>query len=599
MRRSLICSLFCILFVFSNAQSFPNPYPQGYFRWPVNLRPEIVANMGELRPNHWHMGLDVRTGGHENEPVYAAADGYISYIGIRPSSFGRFLIINHPNGLSTLYAHLNEFAPAIEQWVTAQQYSSGSWTQEIRTDSSLFPVRKGDFISYSGNTGGSQGPHVHFEIRSTQTDECLNPLLFGFDLTDQQPPVLQQLAIYDRSQSIYSAGRPQAFTLKSTDSGYIIPRVPVVKISNPVIGLGLRAYDRLNGSTNRDGIYSAMVWMDDEFVTGFILDSINYDETRYYNAHVDYRNHYKGGVEYQLLSPLPNDQSGVYRNKGDGLIRLTDTLVHSVYMEVMDAAGNRSLFNFRIRFNPGPEKPTPQVDEQFIPGQAKTLTRGGFELELYKDNLYDTVNVYYNNIRAIPGAVSGSYTVNDESIPLHGTLKVSIRPEIIIAEEQRDRMVIKRKGGRSDEIRKAEWENDRVTANLGDFGTFTAYADNLPPVIKAPGTGDTIDLSRSSRLLFTPTDASGIKNFKALVDGEWIRFTNDKGRTWIYRFDERVPYGVHELMVQVEDIAGNITEKTWWFRRNPYTPPPPRKKISKKSKSKKTAAKKPVKKKRK
>lgn len=136
---------------------------------------ELSANFGELRPNHWHMGLDIRTKQRENLPVYAAAQGYIAKIGIRPQSFGRFIIINHPNGLSTLYGHLNDFYPDLEKYVTEQQYKQESWAMELELTKEKFPVSKGQFIAYSGNTGGSQGPHLHFEIFDTKTTKRINP----------------------------------------------------------------------------------------------------------------------------------------------------------------------------------------------------------------------------------------------------------------------------------------------------------------------------------------------------------------------------------------------------------------------------------------
>jgi murein DD-endopeptidase MepM/ murein hydrolase activator NlpD len=186
-----------VLIIFSiHLQAQPPSYSKNYFRNPLALPMELAANFGELRPNHWHMGLDIRTNQKENQPVYAAAEGYIAFAGIRPQSFGRFIIINHPNGLSTLYAHLNDFYPLLEKYVTDQQYRQESWAVELDIPKEKFPVGKGQFIAYSGNTGGSQGPHLHFEIFETKTEKRLNPLLFGFSVQDNVPPNLVKLALY-------------------------------------------------------------------------------------------------------------------------------------------------------------------------------------------------------------------------------------------------------------------------------------------------------------------------------------------------------------------------------------------------------------------
>ena len=180
-----------------------DPYPQGYFRNPLSIPMSLSGNFGELRPNHYHMGLDLKTNKVQNLSVFAAADGYISRIKIEPGGFGRAIYINHPNGYTSLYAHLNNFFPALEQYVKQKQYSAQSWNIYLEIPPDLFPVKKGNFIAYSGTTGGSQAPHVHFEIRKTDVDVNLNPLLFGFPIPDKTSPTLPRLAIYDRSKSLY------------------------------------------------------------------------------------------------------------------------------------------------------------------------------------------------------------------------------------------------------------------------------------------------------------------------------------------------------------------------------------------------------------
>src|SRR6476619_7844837 len=211
---------FCFLSVTCAAQFFSaKNYPQNYFGWPVEAKIALAANFGELRPNHYHMGLDCRTDQVRNRPIKAAADGYIAHIRIDASGFGRAIYINHPNGLTTLYGHLNDFYPALEKYVKEQQYKLESWEVFLDIPPGLFPVTKRQFIAYSGNTGGSQGPHMHFEIRDTKTDKVLNPLLFDLPIKDDVPPTILRLAIYDRCLSTYNQN-PQLLSLKKVNGIY-------------------------------------------------------------------------------------------------------------------------------------------------------------------------------------------------------------------------------------------------------------------------------------------------------------------------------------------------------------------------------------------
>lgn len=591
-KTGLLIFTLCLLFQLQAQIPVPK-YPNGYFRWPTNLATEIVANMGELRPNHWHMGLDVRTNQVVNQLVYAAADGYVAYAGIRPLSFGRFLIINHPNGLSTLYAHLNDFNPEIEAWVTAQQYKQQSWASELKIPSNLFPVKKGTFIAYSGTTGGSQGPHVHFEIMDTKSEKRLNPMLFGMPLTDNTPPVMSRIALYNRSKSVYEQS-PLFFALKNTDSGYILPKIPVLKTGFRKNSFAIQCFDRINGSSNQDGIYAATLYADNTPVVRFVIDSIGYEETRYMNAQIDYKYRSAGGTFIQHLSKMPGDNSGVYHPlSGNGVLTLTDTLQHPIRIELRDAYGNTSVLNFLLQYDEAMAAnvipATPQ--QQFLPAEVNVLERPDFELYMPEGCLYDAVNVRYFRSNSLAG-VTALHQLNDQSVPIQEPFTVRLKPDKIIPDNARDRVVIRR-SGKTGSVEKAVWQGGWLMARFRDFGSFQAFTDLQPPTVNELGKGDTVNLSAASRIVFTPADNFGVAGFRAELNGEWLRFTNDKGRSWIYNFDERVPYGVYNLKVTVTDIAGNTTVKEWWFKRSEYTPPPPRKKATKKTSSKKASAKKP------
>jgi len=576
---------------------------------------ELSANFGELRPSHWHMGLDIRTDAKENYPVYAAAEGFISHIGIRPQSFGRFIIINHPNGLSTLYAHLNDFYPALEEYVMARQYEKENWAVELDFTKEQFAVTKGAFIAYSGNTGGSQGPHLHFEIFDTKTQKRLNPLLFNFPLKDNVPPTLVKLAVYDRSRPLYEQ-TPQFFNLKSTESGYIIPKIPVLKTGLKKISFGIQAYDRLSGSNNPNGIYSAKLYVDDEPQIAFVLDSIDYDETVYMNAHVDYKLQYNGSAFIQHLSQLPGDHGTVYKKiKGDGVTALHDTIRHAISIEIKDAAGNASRLSFFIQHENSLAADDVRLNRAavFVPGKVNVLEKPGFELYLPEKSLYDSASpVYYVTGSSSPYSFSDIHHAGDASVPLHEDAIVRIKLKKPVPAEWQDKLLIQRSDRKGSNIRKAVWQEQWLSAKFGDFGSFQILADVLPPQVNELGKGDTVNLSAATRIVFTPTDNFGVKKFRAelyscpadtsgfvcppdsLLPYKWLRFTNNKSRNWIYRFDERCPYGVHRLKVTAEDWAGNTTTKEWWFKRNPYTPQPPKKKVIKKANEK---AKKAVKKK--
>jgi hypothetical protein len=556
-RRILV--LLTLIFVLTRLSA--QNYPQNYFRNPLNIPMQLVANFGEIRANHWHMGLDIRTQQKVNLPVYAAADGYISRVSVEPGGFGQAIYITHPNGYTTLYGHLNAFLPALASYVKQQQYAQQSWRINLTLPEKLFPVSKGDLIGLSGSTGASEGPHVHFEIRDSKTENCLNPLLFRFPIADAVPPTLLRLALYDRNRSTYLQA-PQLLALRKTGAVYTI-NSSAIRVGSNSVSFAVGAVDRLSGTNNPNGIYSARISMDGTLVSGFALDDISYNDTRYINAQLDLPYKTRGGSSLQHISPLPGARDVVYRNGyGDGIVRLADTLIHTINIEVRDANGNTSAIRFALQYDPSIPRPVlPRPDEKFLPNNVNVFERENFELFTSEQSIYDTLAIAYNaSGNGAQSAVSPVFTFLSNAFPVHDSVMVRIKPTDNVPAELRDRVVIKNVSGTRTYVQKARWQNGWYASRFRQFGTYQAFADNEPPTVNAPPS----NLSRASRIVFIPKDNfNTIRDLRVELDGQWLRFSNDKGKAWIYSFDEKFPRGEHELKVTVVDEAGNTTVKTW------------------------------------
>jgi hypothetical protein len=570
MKAALFCFLFAAVSLGQNLP--PVNYPKGYFTWPVDARIGLAANFGELRPNHYHMGLDCRTDQRENRPVLAAADGYIARIKIEPFGFGRCIYINHPNGLTTLYAHLNEFYPALESYVTTQQYQQQNWAVSLDVPVGLLSVKKGQFIANSGNTGGSQGPHLHFEIRDTKSDKVLNPLLFGLPVADNIAPDILRLAVYNRNLSTYEQS-PRFYPLKKVNGIYTLP-AGVLPVNSDAVSFAITAYDRYTGSTSRNGIYQAQLYEDETPVCAFRLDSISYDETRYLNAHIDYKLRNTGGSYVQHLSRMPGYPQMVYKDiSGDGVIKLQDGRLHDIKIQVSDAAGNISLLQFSVQrmstaLPAVAVLPLPFSAGDFRPGMINVFENRNISFYLPETALYDSIRFQYRE--TIPAKGNTIYQLHNGNVPVHGLFPVSIHEPGAM---RPDKVVMYRYWQDKSDFKKAfpvtrGGERNWFTASFRSFGNFQLLEDTIPPSIMPIGIREGMNTAKLNRIAFVIKDnTEELENFSAFLDGKWLRFSNDKGATFIYKFDEHCPPGSHELVISVEDCVGNISVRTYHFTR--------------------------------
>ncbi|MDQ0108067.1 murein DD-endopeptidase MepM/ murein hydrolase activator NlpD [Chitinophaga terrae (ex Kim and Jung 2007)] len=559
-----VIGLFCLLPQLLQAQSIPvKDYPQGYFRNPLNVPIELAGNFGELRPNHFHSGLDIKTQQRENLPVHAAADGYVSRIGVSHTGFGNVLYITHPNGYTTVYAHLNSFFPALQQYVKKQQYQAESWATDIKIPPGAFPVKKGDFVAYSGNTGGSAGPHLHFEIRNTETEKPLNGLLFGFNIADTHAPDVYRIALYDRDRSIYEQ-QPITLPVKKVSGEYVTTN-PVIKINAAKVGFGINAIDRMN-SGNIYGIYEVTMLDNGKPNIDFQLDNIGYDETRYLNAHIDYKIKKGGGPYYQLLFSLPGNQLSIYNDlNGDGSVDLTDGQVHHITLQVKDAYGNTSVVKFGVQQG-GPEAPATPCANTMYADSRNIFENNQVEFYLDEAALYDEICFRYKELPAESAKyVSNVYQLHNALIPVHSFFNVLLKPTRNIPEGLQSKVVMVREGQGSN-ASGTTLENGWYRGSFRDFGNFHLEIDTVAPKVTPLAVKPGANLAKASKLSFAMSDASGIKEYRAELDGKWLMFSR-KGNILTYTFDEHCGPGSHVLVMKVTDIAGNVGSYRLTFKR--------------------------------
>lgn len=569
--RAVVWMIGLVSYFSVNAQpSGRNEYPKEYFRNPLAVAMDLSGNFGELRPNHYHMGLDLKTLQRENLPVYAAAEGYIARVKIEPGGFGRAIYINHPNGFTTLYAHLNNFAPALEAYIKREQYRLEEWRIFIEIPPDLFPVKKGEFIAFSGNTGGSQAPHLHFEIRRTADDVNVNPLLFGFPLKDNTSPRILRIAVYDRTKSTYEQS-PRIIPLKTTGNARYTTTLPVITVNTASVSFGISAYDTHTGSSNLNGIFESTLSVDEDPVISFQMDGISYNDTRYLNAHIDYKTRTTATTYIQHLSDLPGYINSIYtRHSGDGVLDISDGRIYNVRIEVRDAYGNTATATTKVQYiRPPSIVPRMSTDKMFYPLMVDGFESEDCEFYIGERSLYDSAHIRYSKTSSpIPQVLSAVHAIGASHIPLQESFLIRIRPDESLTDEQQQRTVVQWYSGSRKDVQKAEWQNGWAAARFRDFGFYQLVVDEIPPVIVPVGFTDGSNLSKATRIAFMITDnLDKFKNVRAELDGNWLRFTNDKGRTFIYRFDEKCLTGQHELKISAEDEAGNIAVKVFKFTR--------------------------------
>jgi hypothetical protein len=369
-----------------------NSYPKGYFMFPVNPgQPGSLAGvLGDLRTNHFHGGLDIRTQQRIGLPIYAAADGYVYKIAVQTTGYGKVIYLRHPNGMTTVYGHLDTFNAELGAYVRGEQYKRESFEIELYPDSTMFRVKKGSVIARSGNTGSSAGPHLHFEIRDSR-DNNLNPLLFGFsEIKDTSPPEIKEVALRPLSIDSRVNGAFERVSFSPLPKSSARPGLPVYRASG-LVGIELNAYDRMDGTGFRYGLHCIEVRLDGREVFVYNMEMVPNTVTRDYNNLIDYAYEQENGTRFFKCYVPDGNRYDLFRtnDRFKGRLFIQDTLEHRVTIKVFDTFQNARTVEFMLKGEPLPRM------EEARPAEVERPAR--YVERLVSENILKIVPVGYQS----------------------------------------------------------------------------------------------------------------------------------------------------------------------------------------------------------
>jgi len=561
--RIVIISLLLFSTLYNNIKD------NSIFISPVKIPLLLSANFGELRIDHYHSGLDIKTEGVTGKEVVAAADGFIYRIGVAPGGFGKALYIRHPSGYSTVYGHLDRFTPEIDEWVKSQQYDKKSFLVTLYPMRDQFPVKQGDLIAYSGNSGSSGGPHLHYEIRKSETEAPVNPLLFEFGIKDEILPVIERLVIYPlgRNTLINNAHSTRKLDVQGSDGRFSLSGDNTIEISGQA-GFGLKAFDRLNDAYNKCAVYSIELDIDSIPVFKYVMDDFSFSESRYINSHIDYEAYMRDNVYYERMFVLPNDKLSSYKDViNRGIFNFRDSLLHNVRVTVTDCSKNRSTLAFKVQSKKAKSlQPVTERNSELkvMPyNRTNKFTSENISVSIPSGALYDTLFFSFKRNQGNSLMLSDVYQIHNILTPVHKAYSLSIKPAVIPEGKESKMTIIQL----SDDLKKntlnSTWKDGYLTGESMSFGNFYVGIDTVAPVISANGLISGADLTGKKEIRIKITDdLTGIKSYEPMIDGTWALFEYDqKNNVLIYRFDEkRITKGSqHNLSLKVTDNKDNVS----------------------------------------
>lgn len=539
--------------------------PGNYFSSPIHYELRLAGTFGELRSNHFHMGMDIKSSkGVSGDSIFAVADGYISRIKVDPGGYGNSLFIDHPVGFTTVYAHLSTFRKDIKDYVRTNQYEKKSFDIDESPDSLTFQVEKGEFIGLMGSTGYSYGPHLHFEIRETKTEMPINPLLFGYSVRDSRKPIVQSITIHHLNQDLEKMDQ-EIFHLSPKSGSKVLK--DTLEIAAWRIGLGVSSYDPMDNIYNKNGVYKVVLKVDDKLVHKTTMDSISFEETRGLNAHIDYAYYQEYRRKYQRCYALPGINLRICETSEGSIIPIYLDKSRKIELIVEDFNGNQNRILFWVKRK---EIDAPKQDRNVFNyilryNEDNIILREDFKAYFAQGCLYENLYLHFNKSdEKSSDQVSALFHIHDKMTPLHKMVDLYIKPNQEIDSSLLTKVCLVNCSSLDKyENWGGSFRSNWFHAQINALGTFGLMIDTIAPVIKVKSFSDNmIGRKKIEFIIKDNLNAKGTAHklrTNAFIDGEWVLMEYDlKNNLITHYFDKKLSSGVHNFRLEVMDDRGNI-----------------------------------------
>lgn len=557
---------FGVLFLFASVLAAQEKYPQNTFQPPLQIPLILAGTFGELRSSHFHAGVDLKTQQREGLPVFAIADGAVRRIKVSPWGYGKALYIDHPNGFTSVYAHLKKYSPEIEAYVKKAQYQKQSYEIELFPDPGMLMVTQGSTIGYSGNTGRSSGPHLHFEIRQSATQNPTNPLLYGYDVRDATNPTIAALFGYPLSEDAVvnqSAEKIQLHFAPQPDGTLLADKVTAVG----TVGFGFEGFDRLDMASNKNGLYSVQQIVNGKVYSAYTFEAFSFRESSYINTFIDYAYYREVGRRIQKCFKVPYNSLSFYTSLyNEGKIEIKEGFSYTVQLRVADVAGNTIKLIIPVEG----KREIPKIRKEKIVTDNFIVANKPHTFDLDVARVFFPAHTFYEDFYIDLKAGSDTVTLHNNSVAVHQPFALSFDISAYTPEEMQQLFIAHLDEDGDTKYVRTSKGGDSLTTQTRTLGRYTLIKDSIPPKIIPRNFKEKQWLSYYNYLsLAISDDLSGIAIYQATLNGEWILMEYDpKTKMLTYNFEDKTLRKTRcYLSVRVTDRVGNTSTFTSTFFR--------------------------------